>query len=104
MTAPCPRCDGCGQIADTEDGEPWIAWTSLPPGSDLAVRLGQIRPIPCPDCTPAPLEDGWCRCCGRTGEHPITDCRASLAAAPAFQSVMGAPVTEDQITRPGATP
>ena len=47
----CERCDGCGQIADSDEGEPWTAWTSLPPGSDLAVRMGLVKPIPCPDCT-----------------------------------------------------
>jgi hypothetical protein len=47
---PCGRCDGCGQIADSKDGEPWTAWTSLPPGSDIAVRMGLVKPIPCPSC------------------------------------------------------
>lgn len=46
----CQRCGGCGQIANSEDGEPWTAWTSLPPGSDVAVMLGLVRPIPCPEC------------------------------------------------------
>lgn len=46
----CPRCDGCGHIADTAAGEPWTAWAMLPPGSDLAVRADTVRPIPCPDC------------------------------------------------------
>jgi hypothetical protein len=47
---PCSRCDGCGQIADSKDREPWTAWTSLPPGSDVAVRMGLVKPIPCPVC------------------------------------------------------
>lgn len=46
----CGRCEGCGQIANDEDGSPWSAWASLPPGSDLAVRMGLVRPIPCPEC------------------------------------------------------
>lgn len=46
----CMRCDGCGQIANSDDGEPWTAWEALPPGSDLAVRLGLVYPIPCPAC------------------------------------------------------
>lgn len=46
----CQKCDGCGQIADSEDGEPWTAWSSLPPGSDLAVRMGLVNPIECPVC------------------------------------------------------
>jgi hypothetical protein len=46
----CARCDGCGRVASTEDGEPWTAWASLPPGSDLAVRLGVVKPLRCPRC------------------------------------------------------
>lgn len=46
----CRRCDGCGKIANSENGEPWTQWASLPPGSDLAVRMGIVAPIPCPDC------------------------------------------------------
>lgn len=49
--APCQRCSGEGQIANTEDGEAWSSWASLPPGSDLAVQLGLVQPIPCPACT-----------------------------------------------------
>lgn len=47
---PCTRCDGCGRIADSEDGEPWTDWSSLPPGADLAVRAGIVKPIPCEEC------------------------------------------------------
>ena len=46
----CQRCDDCGQIADSEDGAPWHVWANLPPGSDIAVRMGIVKPIPCPDC------------------------------------------------------
>jgi len=46
----CPKCEGCGQIADTDDQDPWTFWSELPPGSDLAVRLGIVKPIPCPLC------------------------------------------------------
>lgn len=48
---PCPTCDGCGQVADTDGQEPWTAWTNLPPGSDAAVRIGLVKPIPCPACS-----------------------------------------------------
>ena len=51
--AVCPRCGDCGQIADTPDGEPWTAWTSLPLASSAMVVMGHIRPLPCPDCQPA---------------------------------------------------
>ena len=46
----CPRCLGCGRIADSEEGEPWEMWEALPPGSNLAVRLGLVKPITCPEC------------------------------------------------------
>ncbi len=46
----CLRCEGCGKIADDEDGSPWTAWESLPPGSDLAVRAGIVKPLVCPRC------------------------------------------------------
>jgi len=50
-TKPCSRCDGCGLIADSDDGEPWTVWEQLPPGSaGMAVRLGLVKPIDCPAC------------------------------------------------------
>jgi hypothetical protein len=48
--AKCARCLGEGRIASSDDGEPWSTWESLPHGSDLAVRLGLVYPIDCPDC------------------------------------------------------
>jgi hypothetical protein len=56
----CSRCDGCGQIASSDDGEPWTMWLELPPGSDLAVRMGIVYPLPCPKCsaTPEAIEGG----------------------------------------------
>lgn len=46
----CRRCEGCGQIADSADGEPWSFWLDLPLRSALAVTAGLVRPISCPDC------------------------------------------------------
>lgn len=46
----CSRCDGEGRIANSEDGEPWSAWAELPPGSDLAVQMGIVQPVDCPEC------------------------------------------------------
>lgn len=46
----CGRCDGCGRIADTEEGEPWTSWLELPLQSSAAVLMGIVNPIPCPDC------------------------------------------------------
>jgi len=46
----CERCNGCGQVADSETGEPWSYWEELPPGSDIAVRMGIVKPKSCPVC------------------------------------------------------
>jgi hypothetical protein len=46
----CDRCDGCGRIANSEDQEPWTDWTNLPAHSQLAIRIGLVVPITCPDC------------------------------------------------------
>ncbi len=46
----CWKCEGDGKVADSTDQEPWSAWSSLPPGSDIAVRLGIVKPIDCPVC------------------------------------------------------
>lgn len=46
----CLRCDGCGKIADSKDGEPWTNWTTLPVQSAIAVAAGIVKPITCPDC------------------------------------------------------
>ncbi len=48
----CRRCDGCGLIDDGDDGVAWTEWTSLPPGADIAVKMGIVKPIPCPKCCP----------------------------------------------------
>jgi hypothetical protein len=55
----CPRCRGCGQIANTEQQEPWSYWEQLPEASKVAIRLGIVAPIPCPDCRgqEAPAEE-----------------------------------------------
>lgn len=50
VTRPCARCDGCGQVANSDDQEPWTAWLDLPLKSSLAVLAGFVRPIPCPVC------------------------------------------------------
>jgi len=46
----CPRCNGCGQIANTDEGEPWSYWNDLPLESKVAVIHGIVKPIPCPGC------------------------------------------------------
>lgn len=49
-TTKCTRCDGCGQLADSDAREPWTTWTSLPLQSSAAVLLGMVKPIPCDVC------------------------------------------------------
>ena len=46
----CFKCQGCGQVANSEEQEAWTYWAELPPGSDVAVRMGLVKPIPCPSC------------------------------------------------------
>ena len=48
--ADCRRCDGCGLVANTDEMEPWTAWTGLPLRSSAAVLLGFVKPIACPAC------------------------------------------------------
>lgn len=46
----CQRCEGCGKIANDEDGTPWTQWENLPVKNAVAVIVGIIKPIPCPQC------------------------------------------------------
>ena len=46
----CRSCYGCGQIASGEEGAPWIMWEEMPEESKLAVLMGLVGPIPCPQC------------------------------------------------------
>jgi hypothetical protein len=46
----CPRCWGCGRIADSDNAEPWICWEMLPSPSNFAVVMGIVKPLPCPAC------------------------------------------------------
>jgi hypothetical protein len=47
----CPRCAGCGQIADDDEGTPWRYWAELPTPENFAVLTGVVKPIPCPECS-----------------------------------------------------
>ena len=51
MNTQCVKCMGEGRIASGDEGAPWSFWESLPPGSDLAVRMGFVYPIDCPKCS-----------------------------------------------------
>lgn len=46
----CMKCEGCGRIANDDDGTPWTYWENLPLKSGLAVMAGLVRPQPCPAC------------------------------------------------------
>lgn len=46
----CLRCAGCGRIANSDAGEPWTVWESLPRESKAAVILGLVSPTLCPAC------------------------------------------------------
>ncbi len=51
MTDPnCDTCQGCGFIGDDDDHTPWKYLEELPPGSDIAVKMGLIKKLPCPEC------------------------------------------------------
>ena len=46
----CERCDGCGKIANTAEGDPWSRWEALPEQHKAAVHMGVVKPRLCPDC------------------------------------------------------
>ena len=50
VRAKCKRCEGCGKIADDDEGTPWHYWKSLPLMSAGAVLAGIVKPLPCPEC------------------------------------------------------
>ena len=46
----CDRCDGCGKIANDKYGTPWKYWAELPAQSAVAVKMGIVKPVTCPEC------------------------------------------------------
>ena len=50
MPDDCKNCHGGGQIANDDDGTPWVFWESLPPESSLAMVFGLVQPVQCPKC------------------------------------------------------
>ena len=46
----CPKCEGCGKIANDDEGTPWKHWLDIPLGSSMAVLVGLVKPIDCPEC------------------------------------------------------
>jgi hypothetical protein len=57
----CTRCDGCGQVVDSDEGDSWTPWSSIEDGS-FAVTEELVWPTPCPDCAGSgaanPLPEG----------------------------------------------
>lgn len=49
-TLTCPRCLGCGKIANDAGGTPWCEWLKLPLESSIALLMGWVKPLSCPDC------------------------------------------------------
>ncbi len=47
----CPRCNGCGYVANDDDGTPWSAWQKLPLESSAAVLMGLVKPVECSACS-----------------------------------------------------
>jgi len=46
----CQKCWGWKRIDNGRDGISWKHWAELPPESDIAVRIGLVKPIECPRC------------------------------------------------------
>ena len=46
----CETCEGCGQIADDGSMTPWKVWLDMPMQSTIAIQMGWVKPIDCPDC------------------------------------------------------
>lgn len=46
----CDKCDGCKFIATDDDESAWWAWATLPPASQLAMRMGMVSKLTCPVC------------------------------------------------------
>lgn len=48
--AACRTCDGCGYLADDDDKTPFKFWLEMPVQSALALQMGLVKPVECPDC------------------------------------------------------
>ena len=51
------KCNGEGRVTNTEAQEPRSVWVDLPPGSDLSVKMGLVKPITCPECGDEKVRD-----------------------------------------------
>jgi DnaJ-class molecular chaperone len=46
----CPKCEGCGKVANDKDQLPWSCWEELPECSKVAIKMGLVAPVTCPEC------------------------------------------------------
>lgn len=46
----CDRCAGCGYITDGKNGDPFKYWLELPVQSAVALQMGLVKPVECPEC------------------------------------------------------
>ena len=46
---PCRTCLGWKRVDDGE-GYSWKYWATLPAPSNIAVQIGMVKPVKCPDC------------------------------------------------------
>lgn len=42
----CPKCEGCGQVADNQERTAWARWLDEP----HLPESGLVQPMPCPKC------------------------------------------------------
>lgn len=52
---PCQRCLGWKRVDDGEK-QSWKYWAELPAQSRVAIDLGMVKPITCPDCNGTGIE------------------------------------------------
>lgn len=48
---PCPRCEGCGDLADNEFKTPWRAWQDLPIITSPTMRESDVEKVECSQCS-----------------------------------------------------
>ena len=51
----CQRCLGWKRVDDGEQ-QSWKYWEELPSSSRIAINLGLVKPIVCPDCKGSGVE------------------------------------------------
>ena len=52
----CQRCLGWKRVDDGDDQVSWKYWEEMPAQSRVAVTMGLVKPITCPDCNGTGVE------------------------------------------------